>query len=71
MAESKRAGKPCLSGSLMDLRHLKNNQLGKKFWSYEGRIVFRGDIVKYESGQFAVFTEQGASASHMSHMSSS
>jgi len=27
--------------------------------------VFRGDIVKDENGQFAVFTEQGASASHM------
>ena len=50
----------------MDLCHLKNSQLGQEFWSYKARIVFRGDVVKDESGQFAVFTEQGASASHMS-----
>ena len=39
--------------------------MGEEFWSYKGRIVFRGDIVKDEDGQFAVFTEQGASASSM------
>ncbi len=27
--------------------------------------MFRGDIVTNENGQFAVFTEQGASAFHM------
>ena len=52
-------------GSLMDLCHLKNSQMGEEFWSYKGRIVFRGDIVKDEDGQFAVFTEQGASASNL------
>ncbi len=49
----------------MELCHIKNSQLGKEFWTYKGRLVFRGDIVKDENGQFAVFTEQGASASHM------
>ena len=39
--------------------------MGKEFWKYKGRIVFRGDIVKTQDGQYAVFTEQGASASHM------
>ena len=29
----------------------------------KGRVVFRGDIVKDDSGSFAVFTEQGSSAS--------
>ena len=45
---------------------MKNSQLGKEFWTYEGRLVFRGDIVKDENGQFAIFTEQGISASLMS-----
>ena len=49
----------------MDLCHIKNSQLGKEFWTYKGRIVFRGDIVKDEDGQWAIFTEQGASASNM------
>ena len=30
---------------------------------YQGRVVFRGDIVNYDSGSYAVFTEQGSSAS--------
>ena len=49
----------------MDLCHIKNSQLGKEFWTYKGRVVFRGDIFKDENGNFAVLTEQGASASHM------
>ncbi|MHC4951072.1 MAG: hypothetical protein ACYTEU_08835, partial [Planctomycetota bacterium] len=52
-------------GSLMDLCHIKNSQMGKEFWSYKGRIVFRGDLTKDEDGYLAVFTEQGASASNM------
>ena len=28
-------------------------------------MVFRGDLVKYQTGHLAVFTEQGASASQM------
>ena len=31
----------------------------------KGRVVLRGDFVKYDSGSFAVFTEQGSSASQM------
>ncbi len=57
--------RPVHFGSLMDLCHIKNSQLSKEFWTYKGRIFFRGDIVKDENGHFAVFTEQGASASHM------
>ena len=30
-----------------------------------GRIVLRGDTVKTDDGEFAVFTEQGTSASHL------
>ena len=63
--EAKAEGRSVHFGSLMELCSIKNSQLGKEFWTYKGRLVFRGDIVKDENGQFAVFTEQGASASHM------
>ena len=49
----------------MDLCYLMNSELQNKFHRYRGRVVFRGDIVKDDSGNHAVFTEQGASASHM------
>ena len=37
----------------------------KKKQKYKGRVVLRGDIVKDDSGAYAVFTEQGSSASEM------
>ena len=37
----------------------------KKFQTYKGRVVQRGDVVKNDSGSCAVFTEQESSASHM------
>ena len=38
-----------------------------KCWhqKWKGRVVFRGDIVKDDSGSYAVLTEQGSSASQM------
>ena len=51
--------------SLMDFCHLKNAELGTKHQKYKGRVVLRGDIVKDDSGSYAVFTEQGSSASQM------
>ena len=62
IAQAKRNRRPVHFGSLMDLCHVKNSQLGKEFWTYKGRVVFRGDIVKDENGQYAIFT---ASASNM------
>ena len=35
------------------------------FQKYKGRVVLRGDIVKDDSGSYAVFTEHGSSASQM------
>ena len=52
--------------SLMDLCHLKSAELETKHQKYKGRVVLRGNIVKDDSGSYAVFTEQGSSASHMS-----
>ena len=51
--------------SLMDIFHLKNAELHKEHQKYKGRVVLRGDIVKDDSGFYAVFTEQGSSASQM------
>ena len=51
--------------SLMDICHLKNAELEAKHQKYKGRVVLRGDVVKDDSGSYAVFTEQGSSASQM------
>ena len=51
--------------SLMDLCHLKNSELEPQFQKYKGGVVLRGDMVKDDSGAYAVFTEQGSSASQM------
>ena len=49
----------------MDICHLKNAELEAKHQKYKGRVVLRGDIVKDDSGSYAVFTEQGSAASQM------
>ena len=51
--------------SLMDICHLKNAELETKHQKYKGRVVLRGDIVKDDSGSYAVFTEQGSSEFQM------
>ena len=51
--------------SLMDICHLKNAELETKHQKYKGRVVLRGDIVKDDSGSYAVFTQQGSSGSQM------
>ena len=51
--------------SLMDICQLKNAELQGKHHKYKSRVVLRGDIVKDDSGSYAVFTEQGLSASQM------
>ena len=49
----------------MDICHLKNAELEAKHQKDKGRVVLRGDIVKDDSGSYAVFTEQGSSASQI------
>ena len=41
----------------MDICHLKNAELEAKHQEYKGGVVLRGDIVKDNSGAYAVFTE--------------
>ena len=51
------ARKECRKGhfaSSMDICHLKNGELETKHQKYKGRVVFRGDIVKDDSGSYAV-----------------
>ena len=63
--EARTSGATVHFASLMDICHLKNAELEAKHQKYKGRVVLRGDIVKDDSGSYAVFTEQGSSASQM------
>ena len=47
------------------ISHLKYSEFEPQYQKYKGRVVLRGDIVKDDSGSYAVFTEQGSSASQM------
>ena len=63
--EARTSGATVYFASLMDTCHLKNAELEAKHQKCKGRVVLRGDIVKDNSGSYAVFTEQGSSASQM------
>ena len=63
--EARTSGATVHFASLMDICHLKNAELETKHQKYKGRVVLRGDIVKDNSVSYAVFTEQGSSASQM------
>ena len=60
--EARMKGATVHFASLMDICHLKNAELEAKHQKYKGRVVLR---VKHDSGSYAVFTEQGSSASQM------
>ena len=63
--EAKMSGAKVHFASLMDICHMKNAELEAMHQKCQGRVVFRVDIVKDDSGSHAVFTEQGSSASQM------
>ena len=63
--EARTSGAKVHFASLMDICHLNNAELEAKHQKYKGRVVLRGDIVKDDSGSYAVFTEQGSSASQL------
>jgi len=52
-------------GSLMALCHQEHSELAEALRRYRGRVVSRGDNVRDEEGFYAVFSEQGTSASHL------
>ena len=68
--EARTPGAKVHFASLTDLFHLKNAELDAKHQKYKGRVVLRGDIVKDDSGSYAVSTEHGSSALPRSWMSS-
>ena len=61
--EARTVGAKVHFASLVDICHLKNAELEHQ--KYKGRVVLLGDIVNDDSGSYAVFTEQGSSASQM------
>ena len=64
--EAQRDKKKVHFSTLMDICH--PNKCGVrtlKVQKYKGRVVLRGDIVKDDSGSYAVFAERGSSASLM------
>ena len=63
--EASTSGATVHFASFMDTCHLKNAELEAKHQKYKGRVVRRGDIVKDDSGSYAIFTEQGSSASQI------
>ena len=63
--EARTTGRKIHFASLMDKFDMKNAELEAKHQKYKGRVVLRGDIVKDDSGSYAVFTEQGSSASQL------
>ena len=63
--EARNKGRKVHFASLMDLCHLKDSELEPQYQKYKGMVVLRGDIVKDDSGSYAVFTEQGSSPSQM------
>ena len=63
--EARTKGAKVHFASLMDICHLKNAELEAKHQKHKGRVVLRDDIVKDDSGSYAVQTKQGSSASHM------
>ena len=65
IGEARTSGATVYFASLMDICHLKNAELEAKHQKFQGRVVLRGDIVKDDSGSYAVLTEQGSSASQM------
>ena len=64
-ARAKKTGKTVHFGDLMVLCFVKHAELAAEERDYKGRCVFRGDRVTDESGFYAVFSEQGTSASHL------
>ena len=64
--EARTAGATIHFASLIDICNLKNAELETKHQKYKCRVVLRGDIVvRDDSGSYAVFSEQGSSASQM------
>ena len=67
--EARTSGAKVHFASLMDICHLKNAELDAKHQKYKGRVVLRGDIVKDDSGSYAVFTDTSIEDKHETNYS--
>ena len=56
--EARNKGRKVHCASLVDLCHLKNSELEPQYQKHKSRVVLRCDIVKDDSGSYAVLTEQ-------------
>ncbi len=65
MQEVRCLGKRVHFGSLMDICHETHCEITQGPRRYKGRVVFRGDPVRDETGFYAVLSEQGTAASHL------
>ena len=65
IAEARNKDRTVHFASFLDLGHLKNAEVEPQFQKYKGRVVLRGDLVKDDSGSYAVFTEQESPAPQM------
>ena len=63
--QAQQEGRTVHFATLMDLCHFKNSELEPKFQKHKGRVVLRGEVVKDDTGSYAVLTEQVSSASQM------
>ena len=63
--EARRKCRKVHFASLMGRCHIKNSESEPQYQKNKCRVVLRGGIVKDDSGSYAVFTEQGSSASQM------
>ena len=63
--EARTSGAEVHFPSLMVIKHSKMLIWRQSTKKHKGRVVLRGDIVKDDSGSYAVFTEKGSSASQM------
>ena len=63
--EARTKGRRVHFASLMDICSSQEFGAGTSISKHKGRVALRGDFVKDDSGSYAVFTEQGSSASQM------
>ena len=67
--EARTKGAKVHFASLLDICHLKNAELETKHQKYKGRVALRGDIVKDDSGSYAVSASQMTAAKVMNIIS--
>ena len=63
--EARTSGATVHFPSLINISHLNNAELEAKHQKYKGRVVLRCDIVKDDSGSYAVFIQLNKDLQHL------